>query len=541
MTEHIDRYEIVSELGQGGMAVVYKALDPTLHRHVAIKLLREEQCTSTAFRQRFVQEARTMGNLSHPNIVKIYDVGEWNNRPYIAMELLEGHFLEKKTNAGERLAADVVIEIGRQLALALICVHASNTVHRDIKPANIALLPGNQIKLSDFGIAHVEKEGLSPLTQTGEMLGTPHYMSPEQILGKPADARSDLYAVGVILYELVAGRRPFETTNLANLVYQISHENHTPLPRMAQAFPKALIAIIDRLLSKKPEQRFQNATELLAALDEVKQFGDKIDTSKPGNRTKYAPVGVIAGLIGAGLLAYTIMRPNETATPVTPVAPPPIAAASVEKMVTNKIKGLECAELVPTFINGTLTVRGFVGKDEDSVRVMEALEKIPGVTNTVFEIETKPWPECAVASLTDATHQNSPRAPGVNLLVGDGRNMAQPGQALKMEIALGDAEAFVYVDYFRPDGSVTHVLPGQKQAAATIAAGSKLKLGAKASTSGGGDDLVLVMATREPLPSGNRPSSEQAQDYLAFLYQQVHVAKREMRGLYQIITVENPS
>ena len=542
MTDHIDRYQIVSELGRGGMAVVYKAFDPTLQRHVAIKLLHEEQCVSPAFRQRFVQEARTMGGLSHPNIVKIYDVGEWNNRPYIAMELLEGVFLEKKTNAGEKLSPDEVIEIGRQLALALQCVHANNTVHRDIKPANIALLAGNQIKLSDFGIAHVEMEGHSPLTQTGEMLGTPHYMSPEQILGKTADARADLYAVGVVLYELLAGRRPFETTNLANLVYQISHENHTPLPTVQKLAPKGLIALIDRLLAKKPEQRFQNAGELLTALDNVKQYGEMTAPEGSAHKSHYGIIGIAAGLLGAGLLAFVLLRScNEPQQIVQPKGPPPITAANVEQTVLSKVKGIECSELTPTFVSGTLTVRGFVGKDEDAARIMEALEKIPGVGNTIFEIETKPWPECAVASLTDTTHQRAPNAPAVSLLIGDGRNMARPGQAVRMEIALAKSDAYVYVDYFRPDGSVHHLAPTRGQPATSNTAGDKVKLSANASTSGGGDDLVLVIATREALPNADRPASEPAQDYLTFLYQQVHVAKREMHSLYQIVTLENPS
>ncbi|HEU4853770.1 MAG TPA: protein kinase [Nitrosospira sp.] len=284
MLEKIGRFKVLEELGRGGMAVVYKAYDPNINRPLAIKVLLEERCGDKEYRSRFLAEAKAAGLLSHPNIVTIYDIGEVNDRPYIVMELLEGESLDQYMKSAPNRSIRDDLTIGIQLAKALGYAHSKGIVHRDIKPSNIIRLKGsNNIKITDFGIAHVEDPELTRQTQMGEVLGTPQYMSPEQALGRPVDKRSDLYSVGVLLYQLMTGKKPFDGGTIATLLLQITTTEPVPVDQIVPGIPRPVKLIVERLLKKDPDKRFQNgkdlADALVDALEELRE--NEAERAKP--------------------------------------------------------------------------------------------------------------------------------------------------------------------------------------------------------------------------------------------------------------------
>jgi serine/threonine protein kinase len=217
----LGRYLIQSELGRGAMGVVYKATDSVLERTVAIKTVNMslERDGADRFEARFYQEARAAGGLNHPNIVTVYDVGKAGDVAYIAMEFIEGVELRTLIGEGKPMPVAEAVSIAAQVADGLSYAHQHGVVHRDIKPANIMVTPGSPVKITDFGIARMRASG--ELTQTGMMLGSPKYMSPEQVIGKRADHRSDVFSLGVILYEMLTGTTPFNGDNVTALMYQI--------------------------------------------------------------------------------------------------------------------------------------------------------------------------------------------------------------------------------------------------------------------------------------------------------------------------------
>lgn len=252
------------------MAEVYRAYDPGIGRDLAIKLLKGEFRENAQYAGRFLREAKAAGALSHPNIVTIYDVGEEGGYPYIAMELLEGDPLDVVLERYGKLAHDDVTTIGLQLAEALSYAHAQGVVHRDIKPSNIVLAPdGRGVKILDFGIARVAEahvdEAETLRTQAGQVLGTPRYMSPEQAMGQPIDGRSDLFSTGVVLYELLTGRRAFDGASAATLALQITQQDPAPIGDVAPEAPRGLQFIIGKLMAKRPDRRFADGAQAAEA------------------------------------------------------------------------------------------------------------------------------------------------------------------------------------------------------------------------------------------------------------------------------------
>lgn len=269
MTQHIGRYEIEAKIGQGSMAYVFKAFDPKIQRSLAIKILREDRIKDAEYRASFLRESKAAGQLTHPGIVTIYDVGEIKNHPYMAVELLDGHTLEEALK-GKRLPVTTIVQIGMQLADALDYAHKKGVIHRDIKPENIFWQKEtNTVKITDFGIAHLEGSYTSDQEPSSMVAGTPEYMSPEQALGQPLDSRSDLYSVGVILFRMLDGNLPFSASKLGELIQKIVH-NKTPfIAKGDQSIPNELRQIINKLLKKQPDQRYQSGAVLANELREV--------------------------------------------------------------------------------------------------------------------------------------------------------------------------------------------------------------------------------------------------------------------------------
>jgi len=256
----IGRYEIVKELGRGAMGVVYLARDPHLHRQVAVKTYSLPDGISPElekeFHERFLREARAAASLSHAGLVTVYDAGEDPERglPYIAMEFIQGQSLKQRLEKGERLDPAWVLSIGAVLADALHVAHKAGIIHRDIKPANILIRSEDgAAKLADFGVARLKS---SDLTQSGAALGSPGYMSPEQVRGGGLDGRSDLFSLAVVLYEAFCGKRPFQGEDLVSLAYSIAHDTQVPLTRHLKDCPPGLNNFFDKALSKDPAKRF---------------------------------------------------------------------------------------------------------------------------------------------------------------------------------------------------------------------------------------------------------------------------------------------
>jgi serine/threonine protein kinase len=262
MISHLGRYEIVGELGQGAMGVVYKATDPLIDRIVAIKTItlslaleeREE------YEARFYQEAKAAGRLSHPNIVTIFDVGRSGDIAYIAMEFLQGRELRDILNDEKLLPVDQGIDIVAQVAMGLAYAHEHGIIHRDIKPSNIMVGRDGHAKITDFGIARMASSGVR--TQTGMVLGSPKYMSPEQVMGKLTDQRSDIFSLGVMLYEMLTGQPPFMGENVNAIMYQTLNAIPQPPSSLNPAVPDMLNFIVAKALAKELEHRYQNARDL---------------------------------------------------------------------------------------------------------------------------------------------------------------------------------------------------------------------------------------------------------------------------------------
>lgn len=301
----VGRFQVLDRIGRGGMASVFKAHDPGIGRDVAIKFLHASLCEDDEYRARFLREARASGGLSHPNIVTVHDVGEVDGRPYMAMELLDGEPLADLLEPGQPLAIRDTVVMAIQLARALDYAHKRGIVHRDIKPGNIARVRGTlDIKVMDFGIAHMESTKGEQRTRVGDVLGTPQYMAPEQMNGEKIDGRSDLFSVGIVLYQMLTGVRPFTGDSVVNLALKIAKDDPTPLNKLRPEIPASLRRVVDRCLAKAPDNRFQTGAELADAL--VKVLNEIDEEARNKNRSKLIPLRVKWAAMMAGIVAIVM-------------------------------------------------------------------------------------------------------------------------------------------------------------------------------------------------------------------------------------------
>ena len=262
------RYEIVGELGRGAMGVVYKATDPVIGRAVAVKTIKlSEEGTGLSrpeLLSRFQTEARAAGLLTHPNIVVVFDAGEEEGLYYITKEMVEGKSVQALLDAGHAFPLPRVLRIMEQTCSALQFAHERNVVHRDIKPANIMLTGDDTVKVTDFGTAKILQFGT--VQQTAHVMGTPSYMSPEQVKGRAVDGRSDIFSLGVMLYEMITGEKPFPGQSITTVIYKIVNEEPVPPRQINPSIHPGISATVMKALAKEPEDRYQSCREMLEDL-----------------------------------------------------------------------------------------------------------------------------------------------------------------------------------------------------------------------------------------------------------------------------------
>ena len=340
----IGPYEIVGWLGAGGMGEVYRARDPRLARDVAIKLIAESFAADRVRVHRFEQEARAAGQLNHPNILAVYDVGAHDGSPYIVSELLEGDSLRTRLRNGA-IGSRQTIDYARQIAEGLAAAHEKNIVHRDVKPDNLFVTNDGRLKILDFGIAKLTMPtddaappaGASTDTVPGSFVGTPAYMSPEQVRGEPVDARSDIFSLGVVVHEMLSGRSPFARDTPAETVAAILMEHPAELATTSAA----LARIVGRCLEKTREARFQSARDLAFALDAAARVSETMPRAQPARRR---PTPSLLSLVAVGLAAATALwlwRGLPSATDGNPLA------GSSFSLLTDWVGTEEGAEISP--------------------------------------------------------------------------------------------------------------------------------------------------------------------------------------------------
>ena len=294
------KYKVIKELGRGAMGVVYECFDPDFERSVAIKILSPDLLkldTTGEYRQRFRNEMKAAGRLAHPHVISVFDAGEQEGIPYFVMEFVDGYELKQVLDDGRRFEQKEVIRIMREVLSGLKYIHAHNIIHRDLKPANIFITSEGAAKITDFGIAKLES---SELTRVGTIIGSPRYMSPEQCQGLPVDARSDLFAAGIIFYQLLTNEHCFEANSPTAIMQKIIHKAPEPPSLLIPTLNKVFDQVISTALEKSPDKRYQTAEAFLEALDDAVAGRAAPSTDSQKRIIPLVLASSIAVAIGAG-------------------------------------------------------------------------------------------------------------------------------------------------------------------------------------------------------------------------------------------------
>ncbi|HIJ88249.1 MAG TPA: serine/threonine protein kinase [Desulfuromonadales bacterium] len=332
---NIGRYRIIDEIGRGAMGVVFKAHDPNLDIILALKVLRKERLTNEPFVRRFMAEARALGRLDHPEIVRVYNVDQDGDEVYIAMEFIQGEPISALMKK-QLFTPDAIAEFGSRMAEALDYAHKKGIIHRDVKPSNILCTQEGRLKITDFGIARIEDPSKAEETQAGEILGTPAYMSPEQVLGLPVDGRSDLFSLGIILYEMATGSRPFQGQGMNAIFNAITNDDPHSIHTISQTIPRQLSDVIMKCLRKSPEARHADGRELATALRSSITASAPVAavaTVQKEKSGKHTAVLAVAGvLVAVAITVFLLMGrtsppPAAPAVAGTPSPTPPSAVA----------------------------------------------------------------------------------------------------------------------------------------------------------------------------------------------------------------------
>lgn len=342
----IGHYDIVSELGRGGMGVVYKGFEPQLNRHVAIKTLSESLANDPTVVERFLREARSMAQLNDPHIIQIFLVGEDQGQPYFAMEFVEGESLSQKLKRESRLDPAEASRILLQVAQGLAMAHDRGVIHRDIKPGNLMITARGHVKVADFGIALASHDTGKKLTGTGEFVGTPGYLSPEVCLGKPVDQRSDIFALGIVFFEMLTGRMPFTDHSPLGMMLEVVRAEIPDVRTLNDSVDPRLVAILNKMVCKDPEQRYQDCHNLIADLIAAgastlapitpskplsnPAIGTVVNTPTPAELKR---VAALEAAVASEPKPTPISQPQMPLPPAPPAAPAAAAAAPVRPQV----------------------------------------------------------------------------------------------------------------------------------------------------------------------------------------------------------------
>jgi serine/threonine protein kinase len=417
MISTLGRYKIISEIGQGAMGVVYKAVDPIIDRTVAIKtinlnLSRQEL---EEYEARFQQEIKAAGRLNHPNIVTIYDVGKTDQVAYMAMEFLEGNELKDMIASGNLPTSEQVVDIIAQVADGLWFAHQQDIVHRDVKPSNIMVMRGGIAKITDFGIARLPNSAVK--TMTGLILGSPRYMSPEQVIGKTIDARSDIFSLGVVLYEALTGVAPFDGDNVNAIMYATVNTTPPPPSSHNRGLPPMLDLIAAKAMAKLLEDRYQSIKELSDDLREVRR---QMDASRPATALK---------------ATTSPPQPRPSAPPIIPpermvdTATIPMSAGAGKDKDDESGKALALAKTFDSF-DATLRLAAMTDQTEDFRDYISATQKMrayKGKIDPTSPLAAKPAP---------AEEKRAPARPAPAAAAAAARIPAQQSTSLLVMVAI---------------------------------------------------------------------------------------------------------
>ena len=343
MKTHLGHYEIIAELGRGGMGVVYKGYEPSLARYVAIKELTPTLAHDGVVVERFLREARSMAMLNDPHIIQIYSIGQENEEPFFVMEFVDGASVAGLIKRDGHLRSDDALKILHQTAQGLSTAHDHGVIHRDIKPANLMISQRGQVKIADFGIALANHDLSAKLTSAGDVVGTPGYLPPEVLLGNPVDTRSDVYALGIALFEMLTGRTPFFNSNVYKLMHDVVQKEAPDVREVNAEIDPGIAAILTKMLSKDPAQRYQTMHELICDVEKhpliIRGGPLMVKITTPGGSTE-TPAGPGMPMTpGVGLRAAAPppdmgRRPSAITPVITPVGIP--SAAVVETQILTK-------------------------------------------------------------------------------------------------------------------------------------------------------------------------------------------------------------
>jgi serine/threonine protein kinase len=375
----IGHYAILSELGRGGMGVVYKAFEPKLDRYVAIKELSSSLSHDPALVQRFLREAQAMAALNDPHIIQIHYIGQDDEQPYFAMEFVDGESLSSLLERVGKFSVTDSLKLLQQAAKGLASAHEHGVIHRDIKPSNLMLNKRDQLKIADFGIAQTQREASNKkLTATGDVVGTPGYLSPEVCLGNAVDARSDLFALGIVLFEMLSGRLPFEDVSPLKLMLRVVEADIPDIRTLNQSVDESTVAILHRLLAKDPDHRYQTAQALLDDLSQHPALQSQTQLSIHAS----LPSGAASTLISTPSLAKAAAK----ATQPTPIGLSAAPALASDSFVLKK-----------SYVWSALAVLGFAGlgifwwlKPADTVVSTNGLPATEVTTNNTTDVVIAP-------------------------------------------------------------------------------------------------------------------------------------------------------
>jgi serine/threonine-protein kinase len=474
-TTRIGRYEVLAPLGRGAMGVVYQARDPQIDRLVAIKTILwmgDEPDDAHDYRQRFIQEAKAAGRLSHPGIVQVFDVGQDSaGAPFLVMEYVAGQSLNKllAASAGTKLPLQDALRLTEEIASALAYAHSQGVVHRDIKPANILVTEDGHAKIADFGVAKLD---FSNLTIAGHAVGTPAYMAPEQLAGERVDGRADLFSLGVILYSMVAGFRPFQGRGNSTIAHKVRHGEPLPVSMFDVQLPPEVDTLIAKAMAKDPAERFQSGAEMAAAIRKLRscdaQTGSSTDAKAVMQETR-AHVACMAeksgtshGTVQEKPVAPPMATPPPVVKTVKPAAVKPAKPAAPKVSLPSSQKAVAWRSsrtvLATTLAASLLAATALAWRLHDSMQPQPAPEPVawesapptPAATTTPIATPPQPVPDSAAPQLKDdAAPTSAPKRPAASATIAASKKTPKPKESKEPSDEAADTVADRTVKFTR--------------------------------------------------------------------------------------------